>query len=689
MKYLTKPFTTLIQTPNSSSISLNTTFLNHLKNQRLDSARAAFNKIPSPHVSLYTKLLLAYAHNNNLHEAINLFNQIPSNTKDTISWNSIIKASVICNDFVTAVKLFDEMPQRNSISWTTIIHGFLSTGRVNEAERFFNAMPYVDKDVATWNAMVNGYCNNGRVNDALHLFHEMPCRDVISWTSIIAGLDRNGMSYQALVFFKKMVGFSDVGISSTTLVCGLSAAAKILDFYAGIQIHCCMFKFGFCCGFDEFVSASLVTFYACCKRMDDACKVFGETVCKNVVVWTALLTGYGLNDKHVEALEVFSEMMKFNVVPNESSFTSALNSCVGLEDLEKGRVIHAAGIKLGLENGVYTGNSLVVMYSKCGFIGDALCVFKGIGEKNVVSWNSVIVGCAQHGCGRWALVLFREMLRGGVESDEITLTGLLSTCSRSGMLQKARCFFGYFAQKRSMKLTVEHYACMVDVLGRCGEVEEAEALATSMPVEANSMVWLVLLSACRVHSNFDVAERAAKRIFEMEPDCSAAYVLLSNLYASSRRWSKVARIRMKMKHNGIVKQPGSSWITLKGLRHEFLSVDRSHPLTDKIYEKLVWLGVKLKELGYIPDQQFALHDVEIEQNEEMLSYHSERLAIAFGLLSTVEGSTITIMKNLRVCGDCHTAITLMSKIVNREIVVRDSSRFHHFKDGICSCGDYW
>jgi pentatricopeptide repeat protein len=391
----------------------------------------------------------------------------------------------------------------------------------------------------------------------------------------------------------------------------------------------------------------------------------------------------------VEALEVFGEMMRFNVVPNESSFTSALNSCVGLEDLEKGRVIHAAGIKMGLENGVYVGNSLVVMYSKCGFIGDALSVFRGIGEKNVVSWNSVIVGCAQHGCGVWALVLFKQMLMEGVESDEITLTGLLSACSRSGMLEKARCFFEYFGRKRSMKLTVEHYVCMVDVLGRCGEVKEAEALAMSMPVEANSMVWLVLLSACRVHSNLDVAERAAKQIFEMEPGCSAAYVLLSNLYASSRRWSEVARIRREMKRNGVVKQPGSSWITLKGLRHEFLSADRSHPLAEKIYEKLEWLGVKLKEMGYVPDQQFALHDVEIEQTEEMLSYHSERLAIAFGLLSTSEGSTLTVMKNLRVCGDCHNAIKLVAKIVDREIVVRDSSRFHHFKNGMCSCGDYW
>lgn len=537
--------------------------------------------------------------------------------------------------------------------------------------------------------MIHGYCNNGRVTDALRLFHQMPSRDVISWTSIIVGLDRNGMSHQALVFFQNMVtSCVEIETSSTVLVCALSVAAKSSAFHVGIQIHCSMFKFGYCC-FDEFASASLVTFYASCKQMETACKVFDEVVCRNVVVWTALLTGYGFNDKHIEALKVFGDMMRFGVLPNESSFTSALNSCCGLEDLEKGRVVHATTIKIGLERGVYVGNSLVVVYSKGGFIGDALYVFKGIGEKSVVSWNSIIVGCAQHGYVMWALVLFNQMLKEGVDPDEITLTGLLSACSRSGILQKARCFFGYFGQKKLIQLTIEHYACMVDVLGRCGELEEAEALVMNMSVKADSKVWLVLLSSCRVHSNLRVAERAVKRIFELEPDCSAPYVLLSNLYASSGRWSEVATIRRKMKHSGVVKQPGSSWVTLKGLRHEFLSADRSHPLTEQIYQKLDWLGVKLKELGYVPDQQFALHDVEIEQKEEMLSYHSERLAIAFGLLSTVEGSTIAVMKNLRVCGDCHNAIKLMAKIVDREIVVRDSSRFHHFKNGLCSCGDYW
>ncbi|KAI4299712.1 hypothetical protein L6164_033143 [Bauhinia variegata] len=665
-----------------SSSSYKHLLFQHLRNQRLDEARLVFDKIVLPDVGLYTMMVKGYARNHRLSEALKLFYEMPS--KDVVSWNSMIQGCLDCGDFVMAQKLFDKMPEKNVISWTTIMNGLLQLGRIEDAEILFQEMP--NKDLAAWNAMIHGYCSNGRVEAALLLFEEMPSRNVISWTSMIGGLDQNAKSNEALLLFKKMMN-SDVNPTSTTLVCGLTAAANVLALHVGLQIHCYVFKLGYC--FDEFISASLITLYASCRQMEAAQKVFHEIRYKNVVVWTALLTGYGLNSKHECAIDVFREMMRMSVFPNQSSFTSALNSCCGLEDLERGKEIHTAAIKLGLETDVYVGNSLVVMYSKCGHINDGTTVFKRINEKNIVSWNSVIVGCAQHGCGMWALTLFSQMLRERVDPDEITLTGLLSACNHSGMLQKARCFFKYFDKKTSIKLTIEHYACMVDVLGRCGKLEEAEELVRSIPMKAGTTIWLALLSACRMHSNLDVAERAAEQIFELDVHCSAAYVVLSNLYASARGWNEVAAVRRKMKHNGVVKQPGSSWLILRGVRHEFFSGNWSHPQSEQIYRKLDWLATKLKEEGYVPDETFALHDVETEQKEEMLSYHSERLAIAFGLLNTVEGHKITVMKNLRICGDCHNAVKLIAKIAAREIIVRDSSRFHHFKKGICSCGDYW
>ncbi|EOY27823.1 Pentatricopeptide repeat (PPR) superfamily protein [Theobroma cacao] len=682
VKILSQSFTTISSNPKSRTPNCKFLLSDHLKNQSLDEAREVLNKIPFPGVHLYTMMIDGYAQSYRLDDAMALFEKMP--VRDTVSWNSMIKGCLHCGDLVTAKKLFDEMPGRNVVSWTTMVNGYLKFGKVEVAERLFFEMPA--RDVAAWNSMIYGYLKFGRVEEAMSLFRKMPNRNVISWTAMIGGLDYNGRSDEALVFFKKMVG-CDVELSSSTFSCVLTACANVIALHLGVQTHGQIVKLGFC--FDEFICASLLTFYANCKEMEYACKVFNEKLHGNVVIWTALLTGYGLNHRHESALMVFGDMIRMSVLPNQSSFTSALNSCSGLETLDRGKEIHAVAVKLGLEADAFVGNSLVVMYTVCGNVNDALAAFSSVDEKNIVSWNSIIVGCAQHGQGMWALTLFGRMIHAEVDPDEITFTGLLSACSHSGMLQKGRRFFEYISRYKSTAMKLQHYVCMVDVLGRSGKLEEAEELIKNMQVKANSTVWLALLGACRMHSNLEVAERAAKSILDLEPHCSAAYVLLSNLYASAGRWSDVSRMRVRMKQRGIVKQPGCSWVTVRGVRHEFVSGDKSHPFSEEIYQKLDWLGGKLKEFGYVPDERFALHDVEDEQKQEMLSYHSERLAIAFGLVTTAGGSAITVMKNLRVCGDCHSAIKLIAKIVGREIVVRDSTRFHHFKNGICSCGDYW
>ncbi|GMN66912.1 hypothetical protein TIFTF001_036006 [Ficus carica] len=510
--------------------------------------------------------------------------------------------------------VFDGIPSPDVNLYTIMMTCYARNLRLDDALKLFDKMPMRVRDTVSWNSMMKGCLDCGDLCKAKKLFDEMPERSVVSWTTMIHGFMQFGEVEMAEHLFREMPTRDIV-------------------------------KFGYC--LDKFLSASLITFYANCKQVENACKVFNERRHKNVAVWTALVTGYALNCEPEKALKVFRDMMASGVLPNQSSFTSALNACSGLEALDRGKEIHSAAIKLGLGNDSFVGNTLTVMYSKCGSINDGISAFTRTIEKNVVSWNSVIVGCAQHGYGMLALTLFSQMMRVGIKPDEITFTGLISACSHSGMLQKGRSFFKYFSQGKIFEVKQEHYVCMIDLLGRCGKLEEAEELVRNMPLEANSMVWLALLGACRLHSNLDVAERVVEHIFDLDPHCSAAYVLLSNIYASANRWSDVSRVRGMMKRKGIVKQPGSSWVTLKGLRHEFLSGDRSHPLSETIYRKLDWLGVKLKEYGYVPDQQFALHDVEAEQKEEMLSSHSERLAIAFALVSTADGSTITVMKNLR------------------------------------------
>lgn len=654
----------------------------HLENGKIDEAREIFNKIRSPNLYLCTKMIAGYVENLRFDEALELFDRIP--VRDIVTWNLMMKGCLDCGDVEMGLKLFDEMPQRNVISWTTLVNGLLKVGRVEEAEKLFWEMP--TRDIAAWNAMIYGYFANCRVEDAMKLFNMMLSRNVISWTSMISGLHQHERSDEALLIFTKMVGFG-VLPTSNTFSSAITACANMLDLQLGVQIHGYTLKLG--CLSDAYVTASLITFYANCKKMNDSRKVFNEKLHINVVVWTSLLTGYGSNSMHEEALNVMGAMFRNGVLPNQSSFTSALNSCCEMEVVDQGKEIHGAATKLGLDTDAFVGNSLVVLYSKCGNITDGIVIFKEISDKNIVSWNSIIVGCAQHGFGKSALTFFGQMLHAGMCPDDITFTGLLSACSRAGMLQKGKCFFEYLQQHETMEVKLEHYACMLDVFCRCGELEKAENLIRNMSMRANLSMWLSLLNGCRKHSNLDVAERVAKDIFSLDPDCSSAHVLLSNMYAYAGKWNDVARIRVQMKKRGVIKQPGCSWVIQKGVRHVFVSGDKSHPLSSKIYEKLDWLGEKLKEFGYVPDRRLALHDVEDEQKEAVLSYHSERLAIGFALIVNAKRTAITVMKNLRVCEDCHSAMKLIAKIVNREIVLRDSIRFHHFKDGLCSCGDYW
>jgi hypothetical protein len=230
---------------------------------------------------------------------------------------------------------------------------------------------------------------------------------------------------------------------------------------------------------------------------------------------------------------------------------------------------------------------------------------------------------------------------------------------------------------------------MIDLYSRAGMLEKAMDIINEMPFPPGATVWRTLLGAARVHRNIELGELAAEKLISLQPEDSAAYVLLSNMYAASGNWQERTNVRKLMDKRKVKKEPGYSWIEVKNKTYSFLAGDLTHPLSNQIYSKLSDLSIRLKDAGYQPDTNFVFHDIEDEQKETILSHHSERLAIAFGLIATPPEIPIQIVKNLRVCGDCHNYIKLVSLIEQRYIVVRDSNRFHHFKDGLCSCGDYW
>lgn len=366
-----------------------------------------------------------------------------------------------------------------------------------------------------------------------------------------------------------------------------------------------------------------------------------------------------------------------------------MNECTNQLAEYLGKQVHGHMIRIGFDLLSFAASALVHMYSKCGNIEIADRVFKRIPQPDLVSWTSLINGYAQNGQPHKALQLFDLLLKSGNQPDHVTFVGVLSACTHAGLVDRGLEYFHSIKEKHGLTYTADHYACVIDLLGRSGRFREAEDIIDNMPVKPDKYLWASLLGGCRIHGNVELAIRAAEALFQLEPENPVTYVTLANIYATAGKWHEVARIRKVMDSRGVIKKPGLSWTEIKRKVHTFLVGDTSHPNSREIYDKLAELLKKMKEEGYVPETDYVLHDVEEEQKEQNLSYHSEKLAVAFGIISTPPGTSIKVFKNLRTCVDCHTSFKLISKIVEREIIVRDSSRFHCFKEGSCSCKDYW
>jgi len=565
-----------------------------------------------------------------------------------------------------------------------LIDMYVRRRNLANAREVFDKMP--KRDVSSWNTMIAGYVKCMRLEDARQLFDEMPERDSVSWSGMIAGYTRFGNGMEALGLFSRM-RCAGMKPDEFTFGSALSVCARLLIMEQGKQIHGLVVKGAF--QSDVVVGSALVDMYAKGGSIDDAQQVFDEMPDRNSVSWNAMVAGYGRNMRGEEALNLFCKMQGEGVKLDGFSFASMLNACASLSVLEQGKHVHAHVVKTGFESNVFVGSALVNMYAKCGSIEDARQVFDKMCERDLVLWTAVITGYAQNGHGKDAIQLFEEMLRTGIRADHVTFTGVLSACSHAGLVVEGCRYFNSMIQDHCITPIPDHYACMIDLLGRAGRLMEAVSFINNMPFEPDAIVWGALLNACRIYDNMELGEHAAERLSRLQPQNPASYVLLSNIYSASGRWDDAANMIKMMQDMGVKKNPGCSWIEVKNKLYTFLVADRSHPESEKIYAMLRRLELQMKQAGYVPDTNFVLHDVEDESKKHILSYHSEKLAIAFGLMMIPHGIPIRIVKNLRVCGDCHTATKFISKIVGREIIVSDLNRFHHFKDGICSCGGYW
>lgn len=479
-----------------------------------------------------------------------------------------------------------------------------------------------------------------------------------------------------------------------------------------------MEKLGFC--WNLFLLNSIVHLYASCGEMGDARFVFDKMPQRDVVTWnimttqlikrgdvgeaydmfvempernvrswTLMIAGFVQCGKPKEAVALFLEMEKAGVDPNEATVVVVLAACADLGDLFLGRRIHENWNRIAFGSNVRVSNTLIDMYVKCGCLEDARGVFDKMEDRTVVSWSAMIAGLAMHGKAEEALELFSTMIQVGMKPNGVTFIGLLHACSHMGLVDQGRKFFASMTRDYGIVPRIEHYGCMVDLLSRASLLREAHEFIMNMPINPNGVVWGALLGGCKVHKNIALAEEAIRHLAVLDPLNDGYYVVLSNIYAEAERWEDAARVRKLMRDRGVKKTPGWSSITVEGTVHEFVAGDESHPQAMEIFQMWGKLLEKMKKRGYVPNTSVVLLDMEEVEKEKFLYRHSEKLALVFGLLNMEPGTPIRIMKNLRVCEDCHAAFKLISAIVHREIVVRDRNRFHCFEDGSCSCRDYW
>uniref|UniRef100_A0A1D1ZFI6 Putative pentatricopeptide repeat-containing protein At3g49142 n=1 Tax=Anthurium amnicola TaxID=1678845 RepID=A0A1D1ZFI6_9ARAE len=603
----------------------------------------------------------------------------------------LMRAYSACGDPAATRQVFDASSDRNIIFFNVMIRSYVRHGRHRDALGVYckmaaygvrpdhytypcllNACSAVehllgglqihgavtkiglDTNVFVGNTLITMYSRCGCLSEADRFFEGMPHRDAVSWNSVVAGYAQKGESDRALEVCKEMVMFGRVRPDAATLASILPAMAKMTS--------------------------------------DDAFfvrRMFDEMPRKELISWNAMIAIYANNSMAADAVKLYRQMETENVEPDVVTFVSVLPACGDLSALVLGSRIHEFIKKKKMCPNMFLENALVDMYAKCGSLQAARKVFDSMSERDVVSWTSMISAYGMHGLGEDAVILFESMQNSGLKPDHIAFVSVLSACSHAGLLKEGKYYFSCMMDQCQLIPTVEHFTCIVDLLGRAGLLEEAYDFVKKMPLEPDERVWGALLSACRVHSNMTIGLAAADHLFKLVPEQSGYYVLLSNIYAKCGRWEDVTAVRSIMSSRGIDKTPGFSNVEFNDKVYTFLMGDRSHPQSSEIYAKLDMLVARIKEAGYVAEIDSALHDVEEEDKECHLAVHSEKLAIAFALINTAPGTPIRITKNLRICADCHYASKLISKITGRKIVLRDIYRFHHFEDGVCSCGDYW
>ncbi|XP_072975501.1 pentatricopeptide repeat-containing protein CRR2, chloroplastic [Typha angustifolia] len=611
----------------------------------------------------YNHLIQSLCKQGHLKQALQLLPQEPNPTQRT--YESLILACA----------------HQKSLSYGSVVHRSL-------VEDGFDQDPFLSTK------LIDMYSQFGSLDDARDVFDETVEKTIFVWNALLKALALANEAEEALSLFREMgqlgVSMDSFTYSHALKACIGSSSYPALAFERVRQIHGHVVREGF--DSRVHVATTLVDCYAKLGCVSYSEKIFSGMHERNVVSWSAMIACYAKNERPFDALDLFREMMvrEPDVVPNSVTMISVLQACAGLAALGQGKIMHAYVLRKGLESIVSVVNALIAMYVKCGSLEHGQRVFDWMnGRRDVVSWNSLISGYGVYGFGMKAIQIFDEMINSGISPSPITFVSVLGACSHAGLVTEGTRLFESMSQYHGMVTRAEHYASLVDLLGRAGKLDEAAALIEGMDVEPNHKVWGALLGACRIHGNAELAERACAHLFELEPMNAGNYVLLADIYAEAKMWEEVNRVKKLLEERGLEKLSGCSWIEVKNKMYSFVSVDEMNPHIEQLQALLVQLVLEMKSHGYVPNTKVVLYDLDQEEKERILLGHSEKLAVAFGLINCGKGEVIRITKNLRLCEDCHSVTKFISKYAKREILVRDINRFHHFRDGVCSCLDYW
>ncbi|XP_044464252.1 putative pentatricopeptide repeat-containing protein At3g15130 [Mangifera indica] len=644
--------------------------------------------------------------------------------------NDLIDMYAKCGKMDQASLVFDKMLERNVVSWTALMCGFLQNGNAKKSLFIFSGMGSsgvkpneftfstaikasgvennsesgrqiqgmcvktgFERKFVVGNSIIDMYAKCARIDEAVLMFITMPIKNLITWNVMIAGYTLAGYSEKGLLLFRKMQEQGEVP-DEFTFTSTLKACNCLGSVQGGTQIHGFLITSGFPYSAKTAIAGALVDFYVKCGYLLEARRVFDQIEQKSVISRSSLILGYAQDGNLAVAMDLFRQLMDSNFQVDAFVLSSMMGVFADLALVEQGKQIHAYAIKVPSGLDVSVSNSIVDMYLKCGLIDEAAKLFSEIPARNVVSWTVMITGYGKHGLGREAVSLFNKMLSENIEPDDVTYLAVLTACSHSGLSEESEVYFSRLCHDPRIKPRVEHYSCMVDSLGRAGRLKDARSLIESMPLQPSIAIWQTLLSACRIHGDLELGREVGEILLKMDSDNAVNYVMMSNIHADAGYWNECERIRKLVKSKGLKKVAGRSWVEIDKEVHFFYGGDDTHPQTEKINQVLKEMERRMKEeLGYVYGVKFALRDVEEESKEESLRVHSEKLAIGLALacggMDEQAGKVIRVFKNLRVCGDCHEFIKGLSKILKVAFLVRDANRFHKFEGGQCSCGDYW